>query len=77
MNFRWIQLKLKVNDKKFYNKNIQLLCLTQKMAFNSEYDDLDEEVKELLLNYKFKKVTLYEPCTIKNFKECLIGINEV
>ncbi|CAH2068757.1 unnamed protein product, partial [Iphiclides podalirius] len=46
------------------------------MALKSEFDSLDEEVKELLLNYKFKKATSYEPCTIKNFKECLIGINE-
>lgn len=47
------------------------------MASLSEFESLDEEVKELLENYKFKKATLYEPCTVKNFKECLIGIYEV
>ncbi|XP_068628913.1 centrosomin-like [Battus philenor] len=48
------------------------------MASESEFEniDLDEEVKELLENYKYKRATLYEPCTIKNFKECLIGISE-
>lgn len=44
---------------------------------SSEFDSMDEEVKELLQNYKFKKATACEPCTLKNFKECLIGISEV
>lgn len=47
----------------------------QKMI--SDLENIDEEVKELLQNYKFKKATTYEPCTIKNFKECLIGLSEV
>ncbi|XP_072935910.1 uncharacterized protein [Epargyreus clarus] len=43
---------------------------------SSEFECLDEEVKELLRNYKYKKATAYEPCTLENFKECLIGLNE-
>lgn len=43
------------------------------MAFES----LDDEVMELLQNYRYKKATAYEPCTLKNFKECLIGLHEV
>ncbi|KAJ2946334.1 hypothetical protein O0L34_g12371 [Tuta absoluta] len=46
------------------------------MASLSEYESLDEEVKELLRNYKRKKATAYEPCTHENYKECLIGISE-
>ncbi|XP_075978625.1 uncharacterized protein LOC142978178 [Anticarsia gemmatalis] len=46
------------------------------MATVEEYEALDEEVKELLQNYKHKRATAYEPCTIKNFKECLIGLHE-
>ncbi|XP_053601144.1 uncharacterized protein LOC128669923 [Plodia interpunctella] len=42
----------------------------------SDFENLDEEVKELLQNYKHKKATAYEPCTLKNFKECLIGLSE-
>lgn len=44
---------------------------------SSDFESMDEEVKELLQNYKFKKATAYEPCTLKNFKECLIGLSEV
>lgn len=40
------------------------------------FDSLDEEVKELLQNYKHKKATAYEPCTLENFKQCLIGLSE-
>lgn len=47
------------------------------MASISEFEALDEEVKELLQNYKHKKATAYEPCTLKNIKECLIGLHEV
>ncbi|XP_047540650.1 uncharacterized protein LOC125073710 isoform X1 [Vanessa atalanta] len=43
---------------------------------SSDNESLDDEIKELLENYKFKKATIYEPCTLKNFKECLIGLNE-
>ncbi|CAH0722665.1 unnamed protein product, partial [Brenthis ino] len=43
---------------------------------SSDLENIDEEVKELLQNYKFKKATAYEPCTLKNFKECLIGLSE-
>ncbi|CAH0406020.1 unnamed protein product [Chilo suppressalis] len=46
------------------------------MATANEFEFLDEEVRELLENYKHKKATVYEPCTLKNVKECLIGINE-
>lgn len=42
----------------------------------SEFECLDEEVKELLRNYRHKKATAYEPCTRKNFMECLIGLTE-
>ncbi|KAM3966722.1 uncharacterized protein ACR2FA_012266 [Aphomia sociella] len=42
----------------------------------SEFESLDEEVKELLQNYKHKKATVYEPCTHKNINECLIGLRE-
>nr|XP_034840961.1 uncharacterized protein LOC117996925 [Maniola hyperantus] len=45
------------------------------MAFVS-FESLDDEVKELLQNYRYKKATAYEPCTLKNFKECLIGLHE-
>ncbi|XP_038209171.1 uncharacterized protein LOC119830284 [Zerene cesonia] len=41
-----------------------------------EFEDLDEEVKELLENYKFKRATFYEPCTRNNIKDCLIGLSE-
>lgn len=47
------------------------------MATTKEFDNLDAEVKELLLNYKHKRATAYEPCTLKNIKECLIGLSEV
>lgn len=47
------------------------------MSLLNELESLDEEVKELIQNYKHKKATTYEPCTLKNFKECLIGLNEV
>ncbi|CAH2237446.1 jg12782 [Pararge aegeria aegeria] len=40
------------------------------------FESLDEEVKELLLNYRYKKATAYEPCTLKNYKQCLIGLHE-
>ncbi|XP_045454854.1 uncharacterized protein LOC123664336 [Melitaea cinxia] len=39
-------------------------------------ESLDDEIKELLDNYKSKKATIHEPCTLKNFKECLIGLSE-
>lgn len=47
------------------------------MSLISELESLDDEVKELIQNYKHKKATAYEPCTLKNFRECLIGLNEV
>lgn len=47
------------------------------MASLSDCESLDEEVKELLRNYKHKRATTYEPCTLENFKECLIGLSEV
>ncbi|XP_049887553.1 uncharacterized protein LOC126381965 [Pectinophora gossypiella] len=40
------------------------------------FESLDEEVKELLKNYKHKKATVYEPCDHENFRECLIGLSE-
>ncbi|XP_023945825.2 uncharacterized protein LOC112051426 [Bicyclus anynana] len=43
---------------------------------STAFESLDDEVKELLLNYRYKKATAYEPCTLKNFKECLIGLHE-
>ncbi|KAL0895626.1 hypothetical protein ABMA27_011715 [Loxostege sticticalis] len=46
------------------------------MASASVFQDLDEEVLGLLQNYKHKKATTYEPCTLKNISECLIGLNE-
>ncbi|KAG7304511.1 hypothetical protein JYU34_011460 [Plutella xylostella] len=46
------------------------------MAGLSEFEALEEEVKELLENYKYKKPTAYEPCTLKNINECLIGLRE-
>ncbi|VVC97165.1 rootletin-like [Leptidea sinapis] len=46
------------------------------MAAYNSFEDLDEEVKELLENYKHRKATVYEPCTTKNFKECLVGLSE-
>ncbi|CAG9782937.1 unnamed protein product [Diatraea saccharalis] len=46
------------------------------MAGSSEFEILDEEVRELLQNYKHKRATVYEPCTLNNIKECLIGLNE-
>ncbi|XP_048006018.1 uncharacterized protein LOC125241534 [Leguminivora glycinivorella] len=46
------------------------------MASKSEFESLDEEVRELLQNYKFKKATVYQPCMNTNIKECLIGISE-
>ncbi|XP_063546136.1 uncharacterized protein LOC134754009 [Cydia strobilella] len=47
------------------------------MASNdSEFESLDDEIRELLQNYKFKKATVYEPCTNTNIKECLIGLTE-
>ncbi|XP_013193156.1 uncharacterized protein LOC106136983 [Amyelois transitella] len=46
------------------------------MEFLHDFENLDEEVKELLQNYKHKKATVYEPCTLKNYKECLIGLSE-
>lgn len=42
-----------------------------------EFQALDEEVKELLQNYRHKRATAYEPCTLTNFKECLVGLHEV
>lgn len=47
------------------------------MSSLSDCESLDEEVKELLRNYKHKRATIYEPCTLENFKECLIGLSEV
>lgn len=44
---------------------------------STNFESLDEEVKELLRNYKFKKASVFEPCTQDNFKECLIGLSEV
>lgn len=41
------------------------------------YKELDEEIKELLENYKYKKATVYEPCNAFNYRECLIGLREV
>ncbi|KAL4715217.1 hypothetical protein ACJJTC_007799 [Scirpophaga incertulas] len=46
------------------------------MAVNKEYENFDAEIRELLANYKHKKTTIYEPCTLNNVKECLIGMNE-
>ncbi|CAB3237362.1 unnamed protein product [Arctia plantaginis] len=46
------------------------------MAMFGEFQALDEEVKELLQNYRHKRATAYEPCTLTNFKECLIGLHE-
>ncbi|CAH2099801.1 unnamed protein product [Euphydryas editha] len=43
---------------------------------SSDNESLEDEIKELLENYKFKKATIYEPCTLKNLKECLIGLSE-
>lgn len=47
------------------------------MATKSDFESLDEDIKELLQNYKSKKATIYEPCTHENVKECLIGLHEV
>lgn len=47
------------------------------MAASKEFETLDDEVKELIQNYKHKRATAYEPCTLKNYKECLIGLGEV
>lgn len=47
------------------------------MESMSDWENLDEEVKELLQNYKHKKATTYEPCTLENYKECLVGLREV
>jgi hypothetical protein len=47
------------------------------MATSTEFESLDDEIKELLNNYEHKKATYYEPCTLKNIKECLIGLHEV
>lgn len=52
---------------------LELPILMASMAFET----LDDEVRELLQNYRYKKATAYEPCTLKNFKECLIGLHEV
>ncbi|KAJ8733970.1 hypothetical protein PYW07_014521 [Mythimna separata] len=46
------------------------------MATVEEFETLDEEVRELIQNYKHKRATAYEPCTLKNIKECLIGLSE-
>ncbi|XP_047036440.1 uncharacterized protein LOC124642169 [Helicoverpa zea] len=46
------------------------------MATVQEFETLDEEVRELIQNYKHKRATAYEPCTVKNIKECLIGLSE-
>lgn len=46
------------------------------MATIEEFESLDEEVKELIQNYRYKKSTTYEPCTVKNFKDCLIGLHQ-
>ncbi|XP_028175081.1 uncharacterized protein LOC114363529 [Ostrinia furnacalis] len=46
------------------------------MASSNEFQDLDDEVLELLKNYKHKKATAYEPCSLKNINECLIGLRE-
>lgn len=43
----------------------------------SNYETLDDEIKELLENYKHKRSSVYEPCKIGNIKECLIGLREV
>lgn len=42
----------------------------------SNYETLDDEIKELLENYKHKRSSVYEPCKIGNIKECLIGLRE-
>lgn len=47
------------------------------MASSTEFETLDDEVRELLQNYKHKRATVYEPCTLKNIHECLIGLSEV
>lgn len=47
------------------------------MSRYTEFENIDDEIKELMENYKDKKATIYEPCTKKNFKECLIGLSEV
>ncbi|KOB74459.1 Afadin-and alpha-actinin-binding protein [Operophtera brumata] len=46
------------------------------MSLLNEFESLDDEVKELLQNYKHKKATIYEPCTLINYRECLIGLGE-
>ncbi|KAG6452560.1 uncharacterized protein LOC115445103 isoform X2 [Manduca sexta] len=46
------------------------------MSFFDTYDNLDEEVKELLQHYKHKKATGYEPCTLENFKLQLLRLSE-
>lgn len=46
------------------------------MSEKGVFDFLTQEDKELLLNYKNKRVTIYEPCTPDNFVECLIGLRE-
>uniref|UniRef100_A0A2A4IZU5 Uncharacterized protein n=1 Tax=Heliothis virescens TaxID=7102 RepID=A0A2A4IZU5_HELVI len=46
------------------------------MATVQEFETLDEEVRELIQNYKHKRATAYEPCTVRNIKECLIGLSE-
>lgn len=47
------------------------------MATVEEFETLDDEVRELIQNYKHKRATAYEPCTLNNIKECLIGLSEV
>ncbi|XP_035429626.1 uncharacterized protein LOC118262410 isoform X1 [Spodoptera frugiperda] len=46
------------------------------MATVEEFETLDDEVRELIQNYKHKRATAYEPCTLNNIKECLIGLSE-
>lgn len=57
-------------------KFIHLKRIIFKMSFLN-IESLDDEIKELLDNYKSKKATIHEPCTLKNFKECVIGLSEV
>lgn len=57
-------------------KLIHLKRIIFKMSFLN-IESLDDEIKELLDNYKSKKATIHEPCTLKNFRECVIGLSEV
>ncbi|CAF4882769.1 unnamed protein product [Pieris macdunnoughi] len=46
------------------------------MSCFTDFENMDDEIKELFKNYKNKRATIYEPCTNNNFKECLIGLSE-